>query len=168
MAKDKKHEDKTEEDTQNHSEEEVVDVERLVSEEKEKRLRVIADFENYKKRIESEKATFGAIANMGIIKDLLEVNDDMQLALNDEELDLNRAKEAIENAQRKLVAAAQNAGIEKIDVKIGDEFDKNFMEAISMVPDEKNKNKVIAVISSAFKYSGQDNILQTAKVIVGK
>ena len=42
------------------------------------------------------------------------------------------------------------------------------MEAISAIPDENNKGKVIAVITSAYKYANQQSILSSAKVIVGK
>lgn len=136
--------------------------------EKAKRLQTMAEFENYRKRIESEKAMFGAMANMGIIQELLEINDDLNLALNDENLSLEHAKQSIKTAQDKLKAAASNAGIEAIEVNIGDEFDREKMEAIQAVPDEKNKNKVIVVISSAYKYSNKEGILRPAKVIVGK
>ncbi len=137
-------------------------------EERNKRLKLMADFENYKKRIEQEKATFGAIANMGIIQELLEINDDLGLALDDSELDLDRAKESISNAREKLKSTAKNAGVETIEVKPGDEFDKEKMEAIQAIPNPEMKNKVVAVISSAYKYKDKDGILKAAKVIVGK
>jgi molecular chaperone GrpE len=136
--------------------------------EKEKRVRLMADFENYKKRIEQEKATFGAIANMSLIQELLEINDDLGLALDDSELNLDRAKESITNAREKLKATAMNAGIETVEVKPGDEFDKEKMEAIQVIPNPEMSNKVIAVISSAYKYSNKEGILKAAKVIVGK
>jgi len=139
-----------------------------LEEEKNRRIKLMADFDNYKKRIESEKATFGAMANMGIIQQILEIYDDLQMALNDSDLDLERARSSIKNAQEKIQGTVGAAGVERIEVNIGDEFDKENMEAIQAVPDEKNKNKVIAVISSAYKYAGQDSVLKAAKVIVGK
>lgn len=139
-----------------------------LNEEKERRLRMMADFENFKKRIEQEKSMFGAIANMGLIQEILEINDDLQLAIDDAELDLERAKSSLQTAQEKIKSAAKNAGVETIEVNIGDDFDSSTMEAIQAVPDEKNAGKVIAVISSAYKYTGRDGILKAAKVIVGK
>lgn len=133
-----------------------------------KRLQLMADFENYKKRVESEKATFGAIANMALIQDLLEISDDINLALSDEGSDMERLKEVLTIAKEKLIGAAAKSGVEKVEVSVGDDFDNQKMEAISAVPDEKNKGKVIAVISSAYKYSGSENILKPAKVIVGR
>lgn len=144
------------------------DLKQQLEEERERRMRVMADFENYKKRIEGEKATFGAIATMGIITELLEINDDLALALDDADLDLERAKESIITAKSKLKGAASNAGVETIEVKVGDEFNKDFMEAIQAVPNPEMEGKVIAVISSAYKFAGKDGILRAAKVIVGK
>lgn len=142
----------------------------LVEEEKRKRIELMSDFQNYKKRVEQEKALFGAMANMGIIQDVLEVFDDINLALNDQDLNLEHAKDSMKSAQDKLVATAEKAGIERVSVNAGDEFDKDKMEAISAIPvqDGSQKGKVVAVISSAFKYKGKDGILKAAKVIVGK
>jgi molecular chaperone GrpE len=141
-----------------------------LNDEKERRLRLMADFENYKRRLEQEKSLFGALANIGLIQELLEVSDDITLALNDESLDLNRAKEALKLAQDKLLGSAKNAGVEKVDVKIGDEFNKETMEAVTSVPaqSEEQKGKVIAVISSAYKYANKEGIIKAAKVVVGK
>lgn len=139
-----------------------------IEDEKMKRVQLMADFENYKKRMDAEKATFGAITNMGLILDILEISDDINLGLSDENLDLNRSKELLNIAKDKLIAASLKAGIEKIEIKVGDDFDRNKMEAVTTIPSEDQKNKVIAVISSAYKYRGQDTILKAAKVVVGK
>ncbi|BCX14133.1 MAG: hypothetical protein KatS3mg085_665 [Candidatus Dojkabacteria bacterium] len=128
----------------------------------------MADFDNYKKRIEKEKATFGALTNLSLIQEILEVSDDIDLALNDEDLNLEGAKEALKTAKEKLNQSINLAGVEKIEIKKGDEFDKEIMEAISVIPDENFKNKVIAVISSAYKYKGKDGVIRPARVIVGK
>jgi molecular chaperone GrpE len=141
-----------------------------LNEEKERRLRLMADFENYKRRLEQEKSLFGALANIGLIQELLEVSDDITLALNDENLNIERAKEALKLTQDKLLGSAKNAGVEKVEVNIGDEFNKETMEAVTTVPatSEDKKGKVIAVISSAYKYANKEGIIKAAKVVVGK
>lgn len=144
------------------------DLQSLLNDEKERRLRVMADFENYKRRIEQEKSMFGAMANMSIIQSILEIHDDVQLALDDVELDVDRAKSSLVNVQDKIKSAVGLAGVETLEVKVGDEFNSETMEAIQAIEDDKNKGKVIAVISSAYKYSNKDGILKPAKVIVGK
>ena len=148
------------------------DTERLQSqlqEEQMKRIQVMADFQNYQRRIEQEKATWGAVSNMGLIREMLEVYDDIHLALNDENLTLEHAKVSMKSAQDKLVLAVTAAGVEVIDVRVGDIFDKEKMEAVStIVAGDEQKGKVIAVISSAYKYKDREFILKPAKVVVGK
>ena len=140
-----------------------------LQEEQMKRIQVMADFQNYQRRVEQEKATWGAVSNMGLIREMLEVYDDLHLALNDENITLDHAKVSIKSAQDKLVLAVTATGVEVIDVKVGDAFDKEKMEAVSTVPaGEEQKGKVIAVISSAYKYKDREFILKPAKVVVGK
>ncbi|MEP7103159.1 MAG: nucleotide exchange factor GrpE [Candidatus Dojkabacteria bacterium] len=146
------------------------DLEAQIEEERQKRLQLMSDFQNYQRRIESEKALFGAMANMGLLKEMLEVFDDLNLALSDNDLNLEHAKSSMKSAQDKLVSAIQAAGVERINVSVGDEFNKDFMEAVSTVPtdDESQKGKIIAVISSAFKYKDKEGVLKPARVVVGK
>lgn len=144
-------------------------LEQLLAEERNKRLELLSDFQNFQKRIEIEKSAWGAISNMGLIKDILEVHDDIGLAILDEQPSLENAITSLKSAQDKLEAAASRAGIERISVEIGNDFDKEKMEAISTIDaGESSKNKVIAVISSAYKYKNKDGIVSPAKVIVGK
>lgn len=148
------------------------DVERLqsqLSEEQMKRIQVMADFQNYQRRIENEKSTWGAISNMALIREMLEIYDDLHLALNDENLSLEHAKVSMKSAQDKLIIAVTSTGIDVINVNIGDTFDKEKMEAVSTVAaGEDKKGKVIAVISSAYKYKDKEFVLKPAKVVVGK
>lgn len=140
-----------------------------LEEERMKRIQVMADFQNYQKRIDQERSTWGAISNMGLIREILEIYDDLHLALNDENLTLDHSKVSLKSAQDKLLLAAATVGIEIINVQVGEEFDKEKMEAVSAIPaSEEQKNKVVAVVSSAFKYKDKDFILKPAKVVVGK
>jgi molecular chaperone GrpE len=75
---------------------------KLLEEEKNRRIQLMADFENFKKRMEQERATFGAIANMGLIQQILEIHDDLQLAISDANLDKDSAIESIKTAQDKI------------------------------------------------------------------
>jgi molecular chaperone GrpE len=137
---------------------------------KTKNLQLMADFQNFQRRMDGEKAMFGALANMSLIQDVLEVFDDLNMAVNDENLDLDNSKTSIKSAQDKLVSSIERAGVERINVNVGDEFNKDIMEAISTIPvqEEDKKGKVVAVISSAFKYRDRDGIIKAAKVVVGK
>ncbi len=148
----------------------IADLEAKLKDETSKRITLISDFQNYQKRVEGEKALFGAMANMGLIRSILEIHDDINLALNDENLDIENAKSSIRSAKDKIVQTVASAGVETIAVNVGDIFDKEKMEAVSMipVPDESQKGKVIAVISSAYKYKDREGVFKPAKVVVGK
>lgn len=152
----------------NSKEESLEALKQKLNDEISKRLTLMSDFQNYQKRMEQQKATFGAIANLGLIEDILEVFDDIALALNDTSLTLELSKESLNSAQAKLIRAIEGSGVERVDVKIGDEFDSKIMEAISTIPDAGNKNKVVAVINSAFKFKDRDSVIKPAKVVVGK
>ncbi|MBL8015026.1 MAG: nucleotide exchange factor GrpE [Candidatus Doudnabacteria bacterium] len=134
------------------------------------RLLARADLENYRRRTEADKAKYGLISNMQIVMGILEVIDDIQLALQDEGLDKDRAVEMLKIGSDKLNANLQMNGLEKVDVKIGDKFDSATMEAITTVAvdSEDKNNTVVAVVSAGYKYAGQAEMLKTAKVIVGR
>lgn len=108
-----------------------------VEEQKNRYLSLMADFQNFQRRVEGEKALFGAMANMSLVQDILEVFDDINLALIDESLDFESSKSSLKSAQDKLVASILRAGVERISVEIGDEFNKEIMEAISLFPVEE-------------------------------
>lgn len=151
------------------SEKDLLRLQSQLEEERMKRIQVMADFQNYQKRIDQERSTWGAISNMALIRESLEIYDDLHLALNDENLSLEHAKISIKSAQDKLLVSVAAAGIEVIDIKVGDNFDKEKMEAVSTIEaGEDQKNKVVAVVSSAFKYKDKEFILKPAKVVVGK
>lgn len=150
-----------------------IEIEKLskeLQEEKELKLGLMADFENFRKRVESEKAKFGAIANMAIIKQIMEILDDIQLAENDKQADLRRYQEVMQILKDKLIAALLTSGVEKLSIASGDKFDPTTMEAITSVPSNENMedNCVVEVVSQAYKYAGEDTLLKTAKVIVAK
>jgi molecular chaperone GrpE len=144
------------------------DLNAQIAELQNQKLQAMADLHNYRKQMEAKQATFGALTNMGLISDLLQVFDDIQMALDDQELDLNRATEALRNAQDKLAAAARQAGVERLEVKSGDEFSPQSMEAVTAVAAPDMTGKVVQVIGSGFKYANKDGVVKPTRVIVGK
>lgn len=136
--------------------------------EKASRLSLMADFENFRKRMEAERETFGVMANLAIISEIAEIYDDLQLALNDSDLNIESAKQAVLNAQQKLMNAIKQSGIELISPSEGDEFVGEQMEAITTVPNPEVQNKVVTVVGTGLKHSARGTVIKPAKVIVGK
>ncbi len=136
--------------------------------EREARLRAMADLLNYKRRTEEEKAKFGAMANMQMVLTLIEILDDLSLAESDTEIS-QRGLEVIKMMQDKIKGALMLTGVEEVEGKKGDVFDPHFMEAVTTIDSGENgKGKVVDLISNGYRYMATKQILKNAKVVVGK
>ena len=136
--------------------------------EKDKFLRLFAEFENFKKRTSKERIDLFKTAGQDIMVALLPVLDDFdralkELAKNDED-DTFKGVELISN---KLNDTLKNKGLEVINVAQGDAFDAEVHDAVTQIPapDKKLKGKIIDVIEKGFKLG--DKIIRHPKVVVG-
>ncbi len=145
----------------------MAELEAALAEAKEKQLRTMADFENYRRRMDAEKSKYGLMANKMLVDSILEVLDDVQMARNDDQLDIERATELLSTFSDKLISTLRINGVERIEIKKGDAFNSEYMEAITTIPGEED-NKVVDIVSGAYKYANKDELLKTAKVVVSK
>ena len=102
-------------------------------------LRLLADFDNYKRRTSSEKDDIYKYGAMNLIKELLPVLDSFELALKNPPADaiesVKAYQDGFEKVQRQLVDNLGKAGLERIEA-LGKEYDPNFHEAIMVVDDD--------------------------------
>jgi molecular chaperone GrpE len=136
--------------------------------EKDKFLRLFAEFENYKKRTSKERMDLFKTAGQEVIVSLLPVLDDFERALN--ELAKSEDKEMFKGVQLingKLRETLKSKGMEVVSVKQGDTFDAEIHEAISQIPapNKKLKGKIIDVVEQG--YTLGDRIIRHPKVVVG-
>ncbi len=136
--------------------------------EKDKFLRLFAEFENYKKRTTRERMELFKTAGQEVISALLPVLDDFDRAVK--ELDRSGEEElfkGVELIQNKFRDTLRSKGLEEIEVAQGDTFDAEVHEAVTQVPapDKKLKGKVIDVIEKGYKLG--DRIIRHPKVVVG-
>jgi molecular chaperone GrpE len=136
--------------------------------EKDKFLRLFAEFENYKKRTSKERMELFKTAGQEVIVSLLPVIDDFDRALK--ELSKSGEKEmfkGIELINNKFRETLKNKGLQEMEVKQGDAFDAEVHDAITQIPapSKKLKGKVIDVIEKGFKLG--DKIIRHPKVVVG-
>lgn len=138
--------------------------------ETEAKLLARADLENYRRRMDAERTKFGAMANMMIIQQLLEIMEDLQLAKNDSDMDLGRAQDILKILNDKLNIALTVAGVETIAINKGNKFDPSIAEAITSVPteDEALNNTVADVVSLPVRFKADGSLLKTGKVVVNK
>lgn len=159
-------------ETDGDSEQEEVSVEDTLREdlakEKEKFLRLFAEFENYKKRTSKERMDLFKTAGQEVIVAMLPVLDDFDRALT--ELSKSDDKETfkgIELIANKLRESLKSKGLEEVKVKQGDAFDAEVHDAITQIPAPKKKlkGKIIDVVEKGFKLG--DRIIRHPKVVVG-
>lgn len=132
-------------------------------------LRTRADFDNYKKRMlrDTERSQQDAVC--GILKTFLSVSDDLERALRHqpEEDVLKSWVTGIELILQKLNTQMNNQGVERMDVKPGDEFDPNVHEAIAQEESpEFEEGQIIDVIQPGYRIS--DRVIRPAMVRVAR
>ena len=140
-----------------------------LAEQKDKFLRLMAEFDNYKRRTAKERMDLIQTAGKDVIVSLLDVLDDCDRAekqLNTSD-DIAIQKEDIQLVFNKIRSTMQAKGLNAME-SIGKDFDAEFHEAITEVPvpDDKLKGKVIDEVTKG--YSLNEKIIRFAKVVVGK
>ncbi|SKB26736.1 nucleotide exchange factor GrpE [Maribacter arcticus] len=148
------------------SEEEKLRIE--LAKEKDKFLRLFAEFENYKRRTSKERMELFKTAGQEVIVSLLPVLDDFDRAMKElAKTDDKEVFKGIELINVKLNETLKSKGLEILEVRAGDVFDAEIHEAITQIPapDKKMKGKIIDVIEKGFKLG--DRIIRHPKVVVG-
>lgn len=139
-----------------------------LAKEKDKFLRLFAEFENYKRRTSKERIELFKTANQEVLLAMLPVLDDFDRALveiskSEDELLLK----GVELIHEKLKSTLVSKGLEQVDVKAGDAFDADFAEAITQIPapSDKMKGKIVDVLEKGYKLG--DKIIRFPKVVIG-
>ncbi len=140
-----------------------------IAELKDKYLRSVAEFDNYRKRTLKEKTELILNGAEKSITAILPVMDDMERALQNAEKTDNPEvlKEGMKLIFQKFEKALSNLGVSRIETKDAD-FDTDYHEAVAMVPgmgDEK-KGKVLDCVQTGYKLN--DKVIRHAKVAVGQ
>ena len=136
---------------------------------KDKFLRTVAEFENYKKRTLKEKTELILNGAEKTVDAFLPVVDDFERALTTAEKadDVAALKEGMELIYKKFMKTLEGLGVKKIETENAD-FDVDYHEAVAMVPaaDDDKKGKVIDCIQTG--YTLNDKVIRHAKVAVGQ
>lgn len=130
-----------------------------------KLVRLQADFQNYKKRVEKEKDDLVSIGVVSIANEILPVIDNFERAL-EHEGDSASFKEGMELIYEGLKNALKAKGIVELKA-LGEDFNPDFHQAVSMGHnDEYKENQVIEVLLKGYEYNGK--VIRHAMVIVNK
>ena len=135
--------------------------------EKDKFLRLFAEFENFKRRTAKERIELFKTANQDVLQSLLPVLDDFDRALTEiKKTDDNVLIQGVELIQEKLKSTLVSKGLAEVEVKAGDAFDADFAEAITQIPAPDLKGKIVDVIEKGYKLG--DKIIRFPKVVIGQ
>lgn len=144
-------------------------LEEELAKEKDKFLRLFAEFENYKKRTTKERIDLFKTANQEVLQAMLPVLDDFdramtQISKTEDEVLLK----GVELIHEKLKSTLVSKGLEQVEVKSGDDFNADFAEAITQIPapSEDLKGKIVDVIEKGYKLG--DKIIRFPKVVIGQ
>ena len=140
-----------------------------LAKERDKHLRLFAEFENYKKRTSKERIDLFKTANQEVLQAILPVLDDFDRAIieirkSEDELLLK----GVELIHDKLKSTLFSKGLEEVEVKAGDLFDADFAEAITQIPapSPNLKGKIVDILEKGYKLG--DKIIRFPKVVIGQ
>ena len=139
-----------------------------LAKEKDKFLRLFAEFENYKRRTTKERIELFKTANQEVLLSMLPVLDDFDRAI----IEISKSEDellakGVELIHEKLKSTLVTKGLEQVEVKVGDAFDADFAEAITQIPapSDDMKGKIVDVLEKGYKLG--DKIIRFPKVVIG-
>jgi len=137
--------------------------------EKDKYLRLFAEFENFKRRTAKERIELFKTAGEGVLRDMLPVLDDFDRAM----VEINKSEDeqltsGVKLIANKLTNTLNSKGLEEFDVRAGDTFNADVHEAITQIPapSDDMKGKIVDVIEKGYKLG--DKIIRFPKVVIGQ
>jgi len=140
-----------------------------IQKEKDQYLRLFAEFDNFKKRTAKERFDIFKAANSEVIIALLPVLDDFERAIKEiEKSQDNELFKGVFLIQNKLIETLRGKGLKAIEIKPGDEFDTDKMEAITQAPAPSDdlKGKVVDVVETGYMLN--DKVIRYTKVVIGQ
>ncbi len=148
--------------------EQLEEIQKKESDAKADYLRLMAEFDTFRRRTAEEKLALVSSASADVIKGLLPILDDCEIALSalEKSADSEAAKAGTEMIFGKLNTFLKGKGLERIDAK-GKDFDTELHEAVTTFPasSEDMKGKVIDVVQTGYTLGGK--VIRYAKVVVG-
>ena len=142
----------------------IEELEKALSEEKDKRLRLAAEYENYRKRTSSEKLGIYDDATAKAVEELLPVADSLTMAQQSLQDAPDEFKKGFELVSSQLAASFEKLKVEAF-CEVGDDFDPNIHNAVAKIESEDfEENKISAVFQKGYKIG--DKIIRHAMVQV--
>jgi len=140
-----------------------------LAKEKDKFMRLFAEFENYKKRTSKERIELFKTASEDLMKSILPVLDDFERALThiEDDKEAEDLRKGVLLIYQKLLSTLEQKGLTKVEVKAGDAFNADEHEAITQIaaPTDDLKGKIVDVVEKGYKLG--DKVIRFPKVVTG-
>ena len=141
-----------------------------IKNEKDKFLRLFAEFENYKKRTTKERIDLFKTASQDVMVAMLPVLDDFERALNhiEEDKEAEEVRKGVLLIYQKLLSTLEQKGLSVIKVEKGDTFNADDHEAVTQIaaPTKDLKGKIIDILEKGYKLG--DKVIRFPKVVIGQ
>jgi molecular chaperone GrpE len=141
-----------------------------IKNEKDKFLRLFAEFENYKKRTTKERIDLFKTASQDVMVAMLPVLDDFERALNhiEEDKEAEEVRKGVLLIYQKLLSTLEQKGLSVIQVEKGDTFNADDHEAVTQIaaPSKDLKGKIIDILEKGYKLG--DKVIRFPKVVIGQ
>ena len=141
-----------------------------IKQEKDKFLRLFAEFENYKRRTAKERIELFSTASEDVMKTLLPVLDDFERALAhiDEDKEAEELRKGVLLIYQKLIKTLEQKGLKPMEVKKGDTFNADNHEAITQIPAPSDdlKGKIIDIVEKGYLLG--EKVIRFPKVVIGQ
>ena len=139
-----------------------------LNQEKDKYLRLFAEFENFKKRTARERIELFKTAGQEVITAILPILDDFERAIDQTPKDHEELIKGFVLIKNKLTDVLKSNGLNLTETNVGDTFDAEIHEAITLIPatDESQKGKIIDITEKGYQLG--DKIIRFPKVVVGQ
>lgn len=151
------------------SKDELARLKASLEEEKDKFMRLFAEFDNYRRRTARESIEMRKSANEEVMLALLPILDDFDRALTElKKSDDDSLFKGVELIQSKMKNTLSSKGLKEMEVKQGDAFDSEYHEAITQVPAPNKKlvGKIVDVVEKG--YTLGDKVIRYPKVVTGQ
>ena len=161
----------TETENQSMSEQEakIKELELKLEEMNDKNLRLLAEFDNFRRRITKEKVELMASAGKDIFRKVLPVVDDFERAIeaNKNVSDSQALSDGFVLIHKQMKSVLSQEGVSEMEISKGTEFNSDVMEAITSIAVEEAdlKGKVVDVLEKGYTLNG--NVIRFAKVVIG-
>ena len=141
-----------------------------VKQEKDKFLRLFAEFENYKRRTAKERIELFSTASEGVMKTLLPVLDDFERALThiEDDKEAEELRKGVLLIYQKLIKTLEQKGLKLMEVNKGDVFNADNHEAITQIPapSDDMKGKIIDIVEKGYILG--EKVIRFPKVVIGQ